>query len=76
MKVYVASKSSNARFALQPDSVIEVIFSGPHPLNDAKSYAREHVEATDENAYVFEVEVKPVGSYKVRKEVVFVAPIT
>jgi hypothetical protein len=74
VKIYIASKSSNSRFALDPDSIIAACATGPDPLGDAKSYATDHVKGTEENAYIFEVDARPLGSYKIHKEVLYVAP--
>lgn len=75
MRVYVASQSSNAKFALRDGNILEVCHTGPDPLLDAKSYAQDHTRATDEPSYVYEVDIKQVQGYKIVKEVVgFVPP--
>jgi hypothetical protein len=74
MKVYVASKSSNSRYALDPDNIIAACATGPDPEADAKSYAKDHVKAMEETVFIFEVDVRLLGSYKIHKEVLFVAP--
>lgn len=71
MKLYVASKSGNKGFALEPENIIAVCASGPDPKRDALSYAADHTRAEDTPAWVHEVEIHPVGSYKIVKEVVF-----
>jgi hypothetical protein len=73
VKVYVASRSSNANFALDPDNIIAACATGPNPLGDVESYAKDHVRAEEENVFIFEVDAKLLGSYKIRKEVTFVA---
>lgn len=70
MKIYVASKSSNKNFALEPQNVIEVCYSGPFPESDAKLYAKDHVADSGEPAYVFAVDIETVIGYKIHKEVV------
>lgn len=72
MKVYVTSRSGNSRFALEEGNVIAVCYSGPNPHDDAKSYAIDHTKATDEPTWIYEVELKTLGSMKTKKEVVFV----
>jgi hypothetical protein len=74
MKVYVASKSSNSRYALDPDNIIAAFATGPDPLIDAKSYAESYVKATEEAVFIFEVDAQLLGSYKIHKEVLYVAP--
>jgi len=71
VKIYVASKSSNVRFALQSDNIIEQIITGIDPVGDAKSYAYDHTRSTDEPAFVYEVELRCLGAYKTKKEIVF-----
>jgi hypothetical protein len=73
VKVYVAS-TGRGRWALDGEKVIAVCEMGPFPLSDAKSYALDHTKKFDERAYVYEVDLKEVGSYRVHKEVVFGAP--
>ena len=73
MKVYVASKSSNPRFALMEGNIIEVCY-GVEPEGHAKSYAKEHVRDTDGPAWVYEVDLTAVVGYKISKEVVAVVP--
>ncbi len=70
MKAYVASKSSNIHFALEPDNVIAVCCGGLNPLGDARSYAYDETKATDGNTYVYEVDLKRVAGYKVMKQVI------
>jgi hypothetical protein len=67
---YVASTSSNSMFALEPGNVIEFYFGGPTPHAAAKTCAKDHVLATDQNAYVYRVAVESVTGYKASKEVV------
>jgi hypothetical protein len=74
MKIYIASKSGNRNFALDPDNIIAACATGPSPLTDAQSYAKDHVRGTEESVFIFEVDAKPLGSYKIYKEVTFVAP--
>jgi hypothetical protein len=70
VKAYVASKSSTYRFALEAENIIEVCATGPNPEFDAASYAKDYVKGTDLPAYVYEVDIKHLGGYKVQKEVV------
>lgn len=72
MKVYVTSRSGNSRFALEEGNVVAVCHSGVHPHDDAKSYAINHTKATDEPTWIYEVELKALGSMRAKKEVVFV----
>lgn len=71
MKIYIASKSSNRSFALNPENVIAVCATGPDPLTDAMSYARDEVKASDSPAFIFEVDVQLKGSYRITKEVIY-----
>lgn len=73
MNIYIASKSSNKNFALLPESIIEVCYSYCNPLEDANSYARDYTKKTEEPAWVYEVEIRAVGGFKMFKEVGFVA---
>lgn len=73
MKVYVASRSSNHNLALQEGNVIAVASFVPRPLEGAKLCAYDHTDTTGEPAWVYEVELKAVGSYKAQTEVVFVS---
>lgn len=70
-KIYVVSRSNNKNFALEGGNVIAICYAGP-ALADAKSYSNDHTKATDEPAFVYEVEVKLIGSMQTKKEVVFV----
>lgn len=72
--VYVASKSSNPRFALEDGNVIAVCWSGPNPSGDAHSYAHDRTKADEESSYVYEVEIESMGGYKIHKEVVGFGP--
>jgi hypothetical protein len=73
---YVASKSSNRNYALDPENVIEVCMTGVDPESDAKSYAKDHTKATDQNSYIHRVSIETVVGYRVSKEVVsFATPL-
>ena len=72
VKIWVASKSSNANFALQENNILAICYSGPDSEGSAKSYAFDHTKATGEGAFVYEVEMTHRGSFKTQKEVVFV----
>lgn len=74
MIVYVASKSGNRRFALEPENVIAVCANGPSPEADARSYAYDEAKVTDEPTWVYQVNVQNLGGYKVSKEVVGFGP--
>lgn len=67
---YVASKSGNPLVALDLENIIEICFGGPDPATDANSYARDYTLATDQNVYVYRVNIEPVLGYKINKEVV------
>lgn len=73
MKLYVTSLSGNARWALEEGNVVAVCYSGPSPLDDAKSYGRDHTKATDEPTWIYEVEIAHQGAFKVEKAVTFVS---
>lgn len=70
-KIYVVSRSSNKNFALDGGNVIAICYAGP-ALADAKSYSNDHTKATDETTFIYEVEMKHLGTMKTKKEVVFV----
>lgn len=70
MKMYVVSTGKDV-WAFEEGNVIATCMTGPYPLSDAKSYALDHTKATDKETFVYEVELRCVGSMKVRKEVVF-----
>jgi len=74
VKLYVASKSGNKNFALDPDNIIEVCRSGPDPLGDAQSYAQDYVRETLDAAWVHAVELTTMIGYRIQKEVVAFAP--
>lgn len=69
--MYVTSLSGNARFALEDGNVVAVCHSGPYPLDDAKSYGRDHTKATDQPTWIYEVEIAYKGAFKIEKQVVF-----
>ena len=69
--MYVVSTSGNSIWALEEGNVIAITHSGPDPFGDAQSYARDHTKATDQIAYIYEVDTKPKGHMKINKEVVF-----
>ena len=71
MKVYVTSRSGHSHFALEEGNVVAVCYSGPDPYGDAKSYAIDHTKAIDEPTWIYEVEIKALGSMRTKKEVVF-----
>lgn len=75
VKYYVATKSGNARFALESENVIAVCVSAGEPLAeaDANSYAMDYVRAEENNAYVFEVEATLLRGFRISKEVVTIA---
>jgi hypothetical protein len=70
MIVYVASRSSNSNFALEPQNVIAVCYTGPRPEADARSYAYDVTKATDQPTWVYRVDLRSIGGYKVSKEVI------
>lgn len=72
MKVYVTSRSGNSHFALEDGNVVAVCYDGPDTQGDAKSYAIDHTKATDEPTWIYEVELRAIGSMQTKKEVVFV----
>lgn len=72
MKLYVTSRSGNSRFALEEGNIVAVCYNGPNPHDDAKSCAIDHTKATDEPAWIYEVELKALGSMRTKKEIVFV----
>lgn len=72
--LYIASKSSNPRFALDEGNIIAVCWSGIDPGSDARTYAFEYAKSDEENTYVYEVEIKSMGGYKIHKEVVGFGP--
>jgi len=74
VKVYVASKSPSARYALTDGNVIEVCAGGSDPEGDAKSYAKSYVKGSDLAAWVYEVDLVAVVGYKISKEVVAIVP--
>lgn len=74
MKIYVVSKSSTRGFALDPDNIIEVCATGPDAHGDARVYAKDYALMEGDPAFIFAVELTPVGSYKTKREAVFVAP--
>lgn len=67
---YVASRSANAAYAVDPIHVIEVCTYGPDPQGDAESYAKDEAKAKDITTYVYRVLVEPVRKFEVVKEVV------
>lgn len=69
MKVYVASKSPQSVYALNPDNIIEACSTGPNPLADAESYAKDYTRAEDKRSYVYAVEISPVRGFKLEKAV-------
>lgn len=56
---------------LEEGDVIAAISTGPHPLSDAKSYAYDYTRVTDEETYVYEVNLRLVGKYRIDKQVIF-----
>lgn len=56
---------------LEGGNVIAATSTGPTPLSDAKSYAYDYTRATDEETYVYEVNLRLVGKYRIDKQVVF-----
>jgi hypothetical protein len=74
MRIYVASKSPSARFALVDGNVIEVCAGGSDPEGDAKSYAKSYVKGSDLAAWVYEVDLAAIVGYKISKEVVAIVP--
>lgn len=65
--LYIASKSSNPRFALEDGNIIAVCYSG---LGPARSYAYDFTRAEEESSFIYEVEIELTGGYKIAKEVV------
>jgi hypothetical protein len=54
MIMYVVSKSSNFRFALCPENVVEVC----NERTEARSHAQDFTYADEQNHYVYEVDIK------------------
>lgn len=71
MKIYVASKSKDERYALDPDNVIAACGTGPDPETDALSYAKDETRATDAPTYIYAVDVQLRGGYEIHREVVY-----
>ena len=71
MKVYIASISKDERYALEPENILAVCATGPLPLADAQSYAKDYTSAEDKPAYVYAVDIYFSGRYEVIKEVVY-----
>lgn len=69
--VYVASKNSNPLYALDKEQIVEACATGPDPLGDAKSYARDEVYAYEKPVYIYRVTVEAVGVTKVEKAVTY-----
>ena len=74
MNVYVASKSSNIRYALDPDNIIEVCCDGPDPQTDAEQAAKDWTKGTEQNTYVFSVSLRALKGFKIYKEVTSFVP--
>ncbi len=70
MKIWVASRTGNRKFALDPDNIIAVCATGINPQADARSYAFDHTQTEDEPSFVYSLDLKAEGGYKVHKEVV------
>jgi hypothetical protein len=60
MIMYVVSKSSNFRFALFPEHVVEVCSE----RTEARSHAQDLTYADEQNHYVYEVDIKLSASAK------------
>lgn len=67
---YVASKAANVAMALDPEYLIEACFTGPSPLTDAESYAKDYTRSTDKPSYIYRVGLDSVRKFEVVKEVV------
>lgn len=70
MNGYIATTRKGLA-GLEEGNVIAAISTGPRPLTDAKSYAYDHTKATDEETYVYEVNLRLVGKYRIDKQVIF-----
>jgi len=71
VKIYVVSKSGNSNFALEPEWQIAIVSGYMEGLLDAQVCAGKYAKATDQPAWVYEVEIKSTGSYRISKEVVY-----
>lgn len=70
MNGYIATTRKGLA-GLEEGDVIAAVSTGPTPLSDAKSYARDYTRATDEETYVYEVNLRLVGKYRIDKQVIF-----
>jgi len=68
--LYVASRSGQPERALLESNVIEICESGPDPFGDAQQYCKDETYATEQETYIYAVEVsKPLRGFKIYKEV-------